>query len=61
MLTSFCGLLERDIGGELPERARRDMDFISDAARRMKRLIHDLLALSARRPHGDEAEGDFSR
>ena len=29
-LMSFCGLLERDIGDHVPERARTDMDFITD-------------------------------
>ncbi len=45
-LTSFCGLLERDIGDNVPERARKDMNFITDAAERMQRLVQDLLALS---------------
>jgi signal transduction histidine kinase len=45
-LTSFCTLLERDIGEDVPERAQKDMKFISDSARRMQALVQDLLALS---------------
>ena len=45
-LSSFCTLLERDIGDGIPENARTDMIFITDAAGRMQRLVQDLLALS---------------
>ncbi|MBW1843937.1 MAG: PAS domain S-box protein [Deltaproteobacteria bacterium] len=43
---SFAALLEKDFEGELPENARRDLHFISDAARRMQHLVADLLTLS---------------
>ena len=45
-LISFSKLLEQDAGEALPERARRDMTFIVEAALRMRDLIQDLLALS---------------
>ncbi len=45
-LISFSKLLEQDAGDALPERARRDMQFIVEAALRMRNLIQDLLALS---------------
>lgn len=45
-LTSFCSLLEKDVGDDIPERARTDMNFITDAATRMQGLVQDLLALS---------------
>ena len=45
-LTSFCSLLKKDIGETIPERAQTDMNFITDAALRMQRLIQDLLTLS---------------
>jgi light-regulated signal transduction histidine kinase (bacteriophytochrome) len=44
-LVSFSALLEHDIGGDLPEKARKDMGFITDAAGRMQNLVRDLLAL----------------
>ncbi len=45
-LITFGGLLRRDLGDNLPERAGRHLDFITDAAGRMQTLVHDLLALS---------------
>lgn len=45
-LISFSKLLEQDVGGELNERASRDLTFIVDAATRMRDLVQDLLALS---------------
>ena len=45
-LTSFSTLLREDLGSDLSEMAARDLDFITDAADRMKILIQDLLALS---------------
>jgi PAS domain S-box-containing protein len=43
---SFASLLEQDFEGELPEKASRDLHFITDAARRMQELVQDLLVLS---------------
>jgi signal transduction histidine kinase len=45
-LTAFSGLLRKDLGQSLPERAAQDLGFIADAAKRMQILIQDLLALS---------------
>ncbi|MDH5694205.1 MAG: ATP-binding protein, partial [Gammaproteobacteria bacterium] len=45
-LVSYCDLLEKDLGNTLPARAKQDIEFITDAAKRMKRLIQDLLQLS---------------
>jgi len=45
-LVSFATLLRRDLGSELPERAARDLSHITDAAKRMQRLVGDLLRLS---------------
>jgi PAS domain S-box-containing protein len=45
-LVSFSELLREDLGGELPERAAQDLGFITDAARRMRTLVKDLLTLS---------------
>ena len=45
-LIAFSGLLEKDLGEDLPEAAEKDLHFITEAAKRMERLIHDLLALS---------------
>jgi signal transduction histidine kinase len=45
-LVSFSALLRQDLGRELPERAAKDLEFISEAARRMQALVQDLLALS---------------
>ncbi len=45
-LVIFSEWLERDLGGNLPERAAKDLQFISEAAARMRMLVEDLLALS---------------
>ena len=45
-LVSFSELLREDLGGELTERAAQDLEFITDAARRMRTLVRDLLTLS---------------
>jgi PAS domain S-box-containing protein len=45
-LVAFSDLLRRDLGDSLPERAMKDLGFITDAAKRMQMLIKDLLALS---------------
>jgi signal transduction histidine kinase len=45
-LTAFSDLLHKDLGQSLPERAARDLGFITDAAKRMQTLIQDLLTLS---------------
>lgn len=45
-LISFSTLLRSDLGGDLPEQASRDLDFITDAANRMQNLVRDLLRLS---------------
>jgi light-regulated signal transduction histidine kinase (bacteriophytochrome) len=46
ILTAFSDLLRKDLGQSLPEGAAKDLGFITDAAKRMQTLIHDLLALS---------------
>jgi nitrogen-specific signal transduction histidine kinase len=45
-LTAFSDLLRQDLDRSLPAKAEQDLGFITDAARRMQRLIQDLLALS---------------
>jgi light-regulated signal transduction histidine kinase (bacteriophytochrome) len=45
-VTAFSGMLRQDLGDSLPERAEKDLGFIMDAARRMQKLVQDLLALS---------------
>lgn len=45
-LISFSTLLRSDLGGDLPEQASRDLDFITEAANRMQNLVRDLLRLS---------------
>jgi len=45
-LVAFSDLLSKDLGPLLPPRAARDLGFITDAAKRMRTLIEDLLALS---------------
>jgi PAS domain S-box-containing protein len=45
-LVSFSQLLEQDIGGELNSLAKQDLFYITDAARRMQKLVQDLLAYS---------------
>jgi light-regulated signal transduction histidine kinase (bacteriophytochrome) len=45
-VTAFSGMLRQDLGDSLPERADKDIGFILDAAKRMQKLVQDLLALS---------------
>ncbi|MBN2307346.1 MAG: cache domain-containing protein [Candidatus Hydrogenedentes bacterium] len=45
-LIAFGKMLPDDLPGELPERARKDLEFIVDAADRMQSLVRDLLNLS---------------
>lgn len=45
-LISFSKLLEQDSGGQLNDKAAKDLRFIVDAAARMRDLIQALLALS---------------
>lgn len=45
-LIAFSDWLRKDLGGELPQRAVQDLEFITDAASRMQCLVQDLLALS---------------
>ncbi len=45
-LVSFCGLLPRDLGTELPESAAKDLHYIVDAATRMRTLVRDPLDYS---------------
>jgi len=45
-LIAFSGLLRKDLGDSLPERAEEDLAFLTEAAKRMQTLIRDLLALS---------------
>jgi signal transduction histidine kinase len=46
ILTTFSDLLRKDMGNTLPNEVAQDLGFITDAAKRMERLIKDLLALS---------------
>lgn len=45
-LVSFSHLLQEDLGVELNDNAKRDLDFIVDAAHRMRDLVQALLELS---------------
>ncbi len=45
-LISFADLLPRDLGRDLPERAQTDLDYITQAADRMRSLVRDLLSLA---------------
>ncbi len=45
-LVSFSELLREDAGPVLPAAAEQDLAFITDAARRMQKLVRDLLELS---------------
>jgi signal transduction histidine kinase len=45
-LTAFSQLLRQDLDGSLPEKAAKDLNFITDSANRMQTLIKGLLALS---------------
>ena len=48
-LISYSALLKEDLDGELSESATEDLYYIIDAAKRMKRLVEDLLSLSKTR------------
>lgn len=45
-VASFCQLLERRYKGQLDERGEQYIDYAVDGAKRMQRLINDLLAFS---------------
>lgn len=45
-LITFSSLLKNDIGGDLPENARKDLHFIRTSAQQMQNLVQALLALS---------------
>lgn len=45
-MSTYCGLLHVDLGGDLPKRAQEDISAILDASLRMQRLISDLLEYS---------------
>ncbi len=45
-LISFSKLLRQDAGDDLGPEAQKDLDFICDAAFRMRQLVQDLLTLS---------------
>jgi PAS domain S-box-containing protein len=45
-MSTYCGLLHVDLGGNLPKRAQEDISAILDASLRMQRLISDLLEYS---------------
>lgn len=45
-MSAYCGLLEKDLGGNLPDRAKEDLTAITDASIRMQRLVTDLLEFS---------------
>lgn len=45
-MSTYCGLLKLDLGGQLPKRAEEDVSAILDASLRMQRLITDLLEYS---------------
>ncbi len=45
-LSVFCDFLRQDLGDDIPERAKTDIDAITDSAARMLQLVKDLLRLS---------------
>ena len=45
-ITSYCDLLNEDLGNNINEDVQKDIDFIIDATTRMNTLIQDLLQLS---------------
>ncbi|ONH23152.1 histidine kinase [Pseudofrankia asymbiotica] len=45
-VASFCQLLERRYGDQLDDRGQQYIDFAVDGAKRMQKLINDLLAFS---------------
>ncbi|MCH6233833.1 PAS domain S-box protein [Cognataquiflexum rubidum] len=57
MVSSFMTLLDRKYGHLLDKKAHTYIDFATDGARRMKRIIHDLLEYSrAGKPESDKEE-----
>lgn len=54
MVESFTRLLQEDYGGQLDEEANEYIEFAVDGARRMRRLIDDLLAYSRLSTRGNE-------
>jgi signal transduction histidine kinase len=55
-ITSYVGLLENRVGGQLDDRARSWLGFVSDGAGRMSQLIADLLEYSRTGRGRDDAE-----
>ncbi len=55
-VTSFCQALQKRYAGQLDDRADQYIEFAVDGAKRMQRLITDLLAFSRVRPSGAEHE-----
>jgi PAS domain S-box-containing protein len=56
MMTSYTQLLSRKLEGRLDDDSREYMDQVAGAAKRMNRLLQDLLAYTyATREHDDEA------
>ncbi|MEE6280260.1 sensor histidine kinase [Georgenia sp. MJ170] len=55
-VASFTQLLQRRYGDQLDERAEQYIEFAADGARRMQRLIQDLLAFSRLGRGGQEPE-----
>ncbi len=45
-ISSYCQLLRSDVGGNISDQAVEDINFITDASGRMRKLIQDLLMLS---------------
>jgi light-regulated signal transduction histidine kinase (bacteriophytochrome) len=45
-LVSYSRLLEQDLDGEINDNAKQDLEFIVDAAQRMRNLVQALLELS---------------
>ncbi len=45
-LSYYCDLLKRHVGDELSPAANKFIEFIQDASKRMKNLVHDLSELS---------------
>jgi GAF domain-containing protein len=52
-LITFSGLLRKDLGDDLPERAAKDLDFIVDAAAHVHALVQGLLEFTL--AHGRDA------
>lgn len=46
MVTSYLQLFEREVGGDLSEKAREFLEYAVDGSQRMRQLIQDLLQLS---------------